>query len=99
MISKISGMHRSIEQYRNGVPERIMEGSPAQVLYALKDGREDLLIVWGAMNELLEAAREAIPFLEAIARSRHAEWRPEMADSDSLLGRTYAAIAKAEGRA
>lgn len=51
-----------------------------------------------AAPELVDVVREAIPFLETIARNHHPEWRPEMADSDSVLGRAYAAIAKAEGR-
>ncbi len=44
--NRIQGMVRSIDQYRNGKPEVIAEGSKAQIIYALEDCRHDILVLW-----------------------------------------------------
>lgn len=36
-------LERTLEQYRNGKPEIIVEGSKAQCFYALQDARKDVL--------------------------------------------------------
>ena len=47
---------------------------------------------------MLAALKEAADFMSDIARDHHPNWRPEMCDPDSVLGKVYAAIARAEGR-
>lgn len=44
--NRIQGMVRSIDQYRNGDPKAIADGSHAQVLYALTDYKHDILVLW-----------------------------------------------------
>lgn len=51
-----------------------------------------------AAPDLLEAVKEAMPFLVEIARQRHGHFSIEMADKDSTIGKMRDAIAKAEGR-
>lgn len=44
--NRIQGMVRSIDQYRNGDPKAVADGSYAQVLYALTDYKHDVLVLW-----------------------------------------------------
>lgn len=44
--NRVQGMVRSIDQYRNGDPKAIADGSHAQVLYALTDYKHDVLVLW-----------------------------------------------------
>ncbi len=54
--ARIQGMVRSIDQYRNGDPKAVADGSYAQVLYALTDYKHDVLVLW---DFAVEAARQA----------------------------------------
>ena len=54
--ARIQGMVRSIDQYRNGQPKAVADGSYAQVLYALTDYKHDVLVLW---DFAVEAARQA----------------------------------------
>lgn len=51
-----------------------------------------------AAPELLEALKETLPFMIDIAKARHPQFEPTMADDDSAIGKAMRAIAKAEGR-
>ncbi|WP_439604725.1 hypothetical protein [Shinella sp.] len=44
--NRIQGMVRSVDQYRNGDPKAIADGSYAQVLYALTDYKHDVIVLW-----------------------------------------------------
>ena len=54
--NRIQGMVRSIDQYRNGQPKAVADGSYAQVLYALTDYKHDILVLW---DFAVESARQA----------------------------------------
>lgn len=70
--NRIQGMVRSIDQYRNCDPKAIADGSYAQILYALTDDKNDILVLWGfAVSTALQ--------LEAMQR--------EMAELRALLSR------------
>ncbi len=64
--------------------------------YPAEDLRK-LAICMATAPQLLEALKNAAEFMADIARDHHRDWHPEMCDKDSLLGVTYAVIAKAEG--
>jgi hypothetical protein len=57
-------LERTIQQWRDGVPEIIAEGSKAQVLAALRDAKHDVL----ALHDHLEAAAEIIRSLTELTR-------------------------------
>lgn len=59
-MAKITGMERDIERYRNSDPVAVCSGSHAQTLCAVRDARNDILVLWDA----LEAANEKIRKLE-----------------------------------
>lgn len=68
--NRVQGMVRSIDQYRNGDPKAIADGSYAQILYALIDDKHDILVLWDfAVSTALQ--------LEAIQR--------EMAEKDERI--------------
>ena len=70
--NRIQGMVRSIDQYRNCDPKAIADGSYAQILYALTDDKNDILVLWGfAVSTALQ--------LEAMQR--------EMAEKDAEIAR------------
>lgn len=54
--ARIQGMVRSIDQYRNGQPKAVADGSYAQVLFALTDYKHDVLVLW---DFAVESARQA----------------------------------------
>lgn len=54
--NRIQGMVRSIDQYRNGDPKAVADGSYAQVLYALTDYKHDVQVLW---DFAVAAARQA----------------------------------------
>ena len=53
----IQGMVRSIDQYRNGQPKAVADGSYAQILYALTDYKHDVLVLW---DFAVSTARKAV---------------------------------------
>jgi hypothetical protein len=59
-------LERTIEQYRNGVPAVIVEGSKAQILFALEDSRTDVLRL-ASHVETLEAKLERLTNLLCLA--------------------------------
>lgn len=71
--NRIQGMVRSIDQYRNGRPKAVADGSYAQVLFALQDMRHDILVLW---DFAVEAARQA-----EVLQRENADLREVLADS------------------
>lgn len=52
-------MERSIERWNGMVPEKVVEGSEAQMIYALRDAKADIAA-------LHEALKSVLPILEAV---------------------------------
>lgn len=70
----IQGMVRSIDQYRNGNPKAVADGSYAQVLFALQDMRHDILVLWDfAVSTALQL--EAMQ-REMAGKDAEASWHP-----------------------
>lgn len=65
--ARIQGMVRSIDQYRNGQPKAVADGSYAQVLYALTDYKHDVLVLW---DFAVATARKAEALQREIAELR-----------------------------
>lgn len=83
--TRVQGMVRSIDQYRNCDPKAIADGSYAQVLYALTDDRHDILVLW---DFAVAAAREAEALKREIAELREA-LRPFAKVADELTQSKY----------
>lgn len=65
-LSTQTAMPRTIDQWRNMVPEAVAEGSQAQVLYCLKDARVSILTLNAEIDRLrseLAAAKSDIAML------------------------------------
>jgi hypothetical protein len=67
--NRIQGMVRSIDQYRNGDPKAVADGSYAQVLYALTDYKHDVLVLW---DFAISVAPKAEAYEREIAELREA---------------------------
>lgn len=103
--NRVQGMVRSIDQYRNGDPKAVADGSYAQVLYALTDYKHDVLVLW---DFAVEAARKAEALqrenaeLRAVMKECHAALKMMVAPGDisgsTVLG-AFAAAKSAEARA
>ena len=77
--NRIQGMVRSIDQYRNGDPKAVADGSYAQVLYALTDYKHDVQVLW---NFAVATGKENLDLaLQAEAMKR------EMAEKDAEIAR------------
>ncbi|WP_242221584.1 hypothetical protein [Shinella zoogloeoides] len=77
--ARIQGMVRSIDQYRNGQPKAVADGSYAQILYALTDYKHDVLVLW---DFAVSSARQA----EALQRE-NAELREALKPFAVIAGR------------
>lgn len=91
-----------IESHANG-PEfiPISVGIACTTVLEVGCGNEDTganAHLIAAAPELLEALKETLPFMIDIAKARHPQFEPTMADDDSAIGKAMRAIAKAEGR-
>jgi hypothetical protein len=66
-------MKRSIDQYRNGVPQVIAQGSLAQVIFCLEDQRADILklhetLVWVRDNYASGSTKEINSRIENVLK-------------------------------
>lgn len=95
--NRIQGMVRSIDQYRNGDPKAVADGSYAQVLFALQDMRNDILALW---DFAVSAARQAEALQRDLAqlitlKDIHAAKRCEYFDRFQKLERENAELREA----
>lgn len=87
--NRIQGMVRSIDQYRNCDPKAIADGSYAQILYALTDDKNDILVLWGfAVSTALQLEalqRENAELREALKPFARHKTADGLRGPDSLL--------------
>ena len=103
--ARIQGMVCSIDQYRNGDPKAVADGSYAQVLYALTDYKHDILVLWdfaaSAARQAEALQRENAELREAL-KECHAALKMMISPGDisgsTVLG-AFAAAKSAEARA
>lgn len=103
--NRIQGMVRSIDQYRNGQPKAVADGSYAQVLYALTDYKHDVLVLWDfavSTARQAEALQRENAELRGVMKECHAALKMIISPGDisgsTVLG-AFAAAKSAESRA
>lgn len=95
--NRIQGMVRSIDQYRNGSPKAVADGSYAQVLFALEDSRHDIMVLWdfavtaARKIEALETALTDVLDAKALSGIRDlvAGWNGEHLPENERYGRHH----------
>lgn len=54
-------LERTLQQYANGVPEIIADGSRAQIIYCIADAKKDVATLARHLERLADAAKSVLP--------------------------------------
>jgi hypothetical protein len=77
-------MKRSIEQWRGMVPEAVVNGSPAQVIYCIKDAQHEILELFRETERWAAVIRDMpdcdIEFSNKKSFTAWRDWKTKYAD-------------------
>lgn len=71
---------RTRDQWSNMRPDAVVTGSPAQVLYCIRDAQSDILHLWAEIDELrseLRSMNQAVTHNAAIDRAEIQHWKDQ----------------------
>lgn len=79
MTDKTTEMPRTLEQWRNMIPNAVCDGSPAQILYCVTDARTTILAQANELSRLRVAlSLQASPFILKTPQEKEINWERVM---------------------